>query len=473
MIRLLKTTRERIGPDKYIITNGDSDSDISPYVNGRMFESFPTPWEGDGSWAYVMNSYLRLEKQVGYAPLFIVNGNTNNQGNNADYAKLRFGLASTLLGDGYFSFDYGTESHAQFWEYDEYGVHLGRPTAPPKNLTGGSEVMRPGLWKRDFLNGMVLVNSTDRPQTYEFDADYERLHGSQDSSVNSGRISSLITIPPFDGLIVLRPLDKVTEAAYRNGAFLRVLSNTGAVKRNGFFAYTSGQRGGANLAEVTLRGYGQALLVARGNRLEARTPEGVMLKTVYPFGESFRAFVNFTVSRTGGRAYITAGVVNGAAPAVRVYDDGLEPMGEAFLAFDAKFRGGVNAAVGDLDGDGRLELAAATGIGHVPTVKVFDLGSRAVKNQFLAYDRRFTGGVNVGLGDVDGDGLSEIVTGTGFSGGPHVRVWNGRGELKNQFFAYDSKKRSGVRISVGDVDGDGRSEILAMTNDVFSLAYAN
>ena len=50
MVNLLKLTRELLGNDAVIITNGDSTDELQPYVNGRMFEPFPTPWDAGGTW---------------------------------------------------------------------------------------------------------------------------------------------------------------------------------------------------------------------------------------------------------------------------------------------------------------------------------------------------------------------------------------------------------------------------------------
>lgn len=470
MIHLLKTTRDAIGPDAVIVTNGDSDPDLQPYVNGRMFETFPTPWEYDGSWATVMGNYLRLEGQVGYPPVFIINSNTGNTGARNDFRKMRFGLASTLMGDGFFQFDFGDQDHGQTWMYDEYSAYLGEPVGDARNLTGSTTPVKPGVWRRDFKNGTVLVNSTDQAMTVDLDGDFERLNGTQDPTTNNGEIASVITIPAQDGILMLRPLERVEGAGYRNGAFMRVLSNTGEVHRTGFFAYDDRQRGGVDLAEFRQTGAPSDVIVSTsGNRLNLYDAQGRLLRSVAPFGEGWNKGLTLGFGKTGGATYVAVGAGQGASPYARLYNERLEPVTDAFMAYDPRFHGGVNVGVGDLDGDGSPEIVTGAGAGGGPHVRVFGT-DLAVKAQFFAYDPRFTGGVYVALGDVDGDGAQEIVTGPGFGGGPHVRVFNGRGEVENQFFAFDSKKRGGARVSVGDVDGDGRAEILAMTNDVFTLA---
>lgn len=468
MIKLLKTTRELIGPDAVIVTNGDSDPDLQPFVNGRMFETFPTPWEYDGTWATVMNNYLRLQKQVGYPAVFLINANTNNTGDRNDFRKMRFSLASTLMGDGFFQFDFGEQDHGQLWMYDEYGAYLGAPVGAARNLTGQTDPVRDGVWRRDFRNGTVLVNSTDQPKTVDLEGDFERIRGTQDPKVNNGEIVGTVTIPAKDGLVLLRPLERITDAAYRNGAFTRVLGADGAVKRNGFFAYDDRRRGGLDLAEFRTDD-GTSSIVSKGGRLELYDAQNRLVRNVAPFGETWSRGMTFAFGRAGGKPYVAVGAAQGGAPLVRIYDGALNPVTEAFHAYDAKFLGGVNVAVGDLDGDGSPDVAAGAGTGGGPHVRVFNK-DKALMAQFFAYDQRFRGGVHVALGDVDGDGVQEIVTGPGFGGGPHVRVWNARAQVESQFFAYDAKKNAGARVSVGDIDGDGKLEILAMTNDAFTLA---
>ncbi|TSC96056.1 MAG: Peptidase S8 and S53, subtilisin, kexin, sedolisin [Parcubacteria group bacterium Athens1014_10] len=54
-----------------------------------------------------------------------------------------------------------------------------------------------------------------------------------------------------------------------------------------------------------------------------------------------------------------------------------------------------------------------------------------------------------------------IVTGAGNGGGPHVRAFNSNGFPGSfNFFAYDKNFRGGVNVAVGDIDGDGKAEII-------------
>jgi serralysin len=110
-------------------------------------------------------------------------------------------------------------------------------------------------------------------------------------------------------------------------------------------------------------------------------------------------------------------------------------------------------------GDGPADIVTGAGPGGAPHVKAFDGQSLATTHSFFAYDVGFIGGVAVAIGDVTGDDLADIVTGT-WAGAPHVKVFAGGVEARS-FFALDPELVGGVRVAVGDMNGDGFAEIVA------------
>jgi hypothetical protein len=157
---------------------------------------------------------------------------------------------------------------------------------------------------------------------------------------------------------------------------------------------------------------------------------------------------------------IYTGVGGGSAPNLRVFTLGGSLL-SSFFAFDPAFTGGVRVAAGDLNGDKHADIIAAAGPGGGPHVKVFDGITGNLLSSFDAYATSFTGGVYVAVGDVNGDGVPDIVTGAGAGGGPQVKVFNGiQGNLLQSFLAYDSSFTGGVRVAVGDVNGDGFADII-------------
>jgi hypothetical protein len=149
----------------------------------------------------------------------------------------------------------------------------------------------------------------------------------------------------------------------------------------------------------------------------------------------------------------------GGGPHVRTWRaDGTPVAG--FMAYDPHFTGGVNVALGDLDGDGEDEIITGPGPGGGPHVRVFRADGTDTGVGFMAYDPHFTGGVNVAAIDLDGDGVDEIVTVPAQGGGPHVRIWSGSGELLDEFMA-DGFGTTGLHVSAGStLNADGGRNIL-------------
>jgi hypothetical protein len=150
----------------------------------------------------------------------------------------------------------------------------------------------------------------------------------------------------------------------------------------------------------------------------------------------------------------------GGQPHVNVYNlDGT--LRFAFDAFDPAFRGGVTVATGDVNGDGVEDIIVGAGAGGGPHVRVVSGKDLQQIHSFYAFDPNFTGGVNVAAGDVNNDGVADVIVGAGAGGGPHVRVFDGKtGQVIQEFFAYDAAFTGGVNVAGGDLDGDGRADIV-------------
>jgi len=65
-------------------------------------------------------------------------------------------------------------------------------------------IRRLGAWRRDYDNGIVLCNPTSKPVEVKLEKKYRKIRGKQCPEVNDGSIVDFVTLPPYDGLILLR-----------------------------------------------------------------------------------------------------------------------------------------------------------------------------------------------------------------------------------------------------------------------------
>ena len=140
----------------------------------------------------------------------------------------------------------------------------------------------------------------------------------------------------------------------------------------------------------------------------------------------------------------------------------LQASSPEFFAYDPGFTGGVYIASGDLDGNGHADIVCGADAGGGPHVTAFSGANGSLMTTFFAYDQRFAGGVRVAAGDVNGDGLGEIICGAGAGGGPHVTVFSSASRvLIASFFAFNPAFTGGIYVAAADVNGDGKAEVIA------------
>jgi hypothetical protein len=162
--------------------------------------------------------------------------------NNPDNFELvRYTLASTLLFDGYYGYagndgPWGGDYNSTWW-YDEYSVntqtgeavealeykgYLGNAYGPAYNVVDSLELLVDSLgigsdpvnftnkmaemkvWRRDFENGIVLVNPTEFSVTIDLRGTFKKILGSRDPTFNDGSVLDTIILPATSGVVLLR-----------------------------------------------------------------------------------------------------------------------------------------------------------------------------------------------------------------------------------------------------------------------------
>ena len=144
---------------------------------------------------------------------------------------------------------------------------------------------------------------------------------------------------------------------------------------------------------------------------------------------------------------------NDGPPVVRIWSAGGQFL-DAVQIFEDEYDGGISVAVGNFDDDAVDELVAASGPGNESRLAVFEINGDVVDilDEYAPYGA-FTGGVFVAAGDIDGDGKDDIATGPGPGGGPHVKVWFDKGN-SDEFFPYPAAFAGGVRVAIGSDDNE-------------------
>ena len=193
----------------------------------------------------------------------------------------------------------------------------------------------------------------------------------------------------------------------------------------------------------------------------------------FPFGTSFQGGINVAAGDVNADGFKDAIVAPNAVGGVgvgghiKVFSGATGSQLLDFQPFGASFAGGVRLAAADFDRDGDTEIVTATVAGVQAHVRVFDgTGALFISPSLPSFDNDFlpmgltTNGVFVAAGDVNGDGVPDIVTGAGAGSPPRVKVFTGvNGSVLASFLVYGGSFTGGVRVGLADQNADGRYDI--------------
>jgi uncharacterized delta-60 repeat protein len=244
------------------------------------------------------------------------------------------------------------------------------------------------------------------------------------------------------------------------------------------FVFAAGRVQGANTKFFAVGG--------SPGRVDVFKPDGTRVTSFAPYGASYAGDVAVAFGDVNGDGIddlITGAQVGN--PNVKVYNGAAFQNGTfnpanpdatlmaSFFPYALQFNVGVNVAVGDITGDGYADIVTGASVGN-PDVRVYSGKNLAAGPTMIAqwfpYALQFNVGANVAVGDVNGDGFADIVTGA-TGGNPDVRVYSGRdivtatfqptgGSLLAQFFAYGLNFNVGAFVTVGDVTGNGFGDVI-------------
>jgi hypothetical protein len=125
--------------------------------------------------------------------------------------------------------------------------------------------------------------------------------------------------------------------------------------------------------------------------------------------------------------------------------------------------GGVRVSSEDFTGDGIPDIVVGTGPGAPTNVRILNGATGTAIFNISPFEAAFTGGVYVAAGDITGDGVPELVITPDEGGGPRVSIFslvNGTATVRCNFLGIDdSNFRGGCRAALGDVNKDGTPDV--------------
>jgi hypothetical protein len=447
--------------DHIILLGNNHTKKYTKNLNGMMIENF-----SKDEWSKVMNRYRHNSKKREDPQINIINSNTNNEGGKQHYKKMRFGLASTLLEKGYYSFDYGDEDHSQLWWYDEYNIGLGQPTSDSESVSDKNKYQR-GVWKREFKNGLAVANSTKQNQSINLNGRYEHINGA--SPVNDGSIKSKLKLKKHGGRVVLKTFDTLKGVSFTNGNFARFFNRSGERVRNGFFVFEDQYSGGDQIAHFNLDNkQAKEKVLLHNNHLEIWRNDGVKYFSKHPYGANFSGEYSLAfadLNSKDSKEVIVAPKSNHAKP-IKIYNI-YGKLLKKWYPLGSNYDNGYSIAAHNQ----QIRLATLEGekgkiLNYKTQTTFFAKKIYKIKEttSYTAYDVQ-SNHPSIALGNINRDNQLETVVGTGEGSDPTVKIFQDQKKIR-EFKPFNSFAKPGVEVKTKDVDFDGVEDIITLNKSI-------
>jgi|GEM_PF-343022 sugar transferase (PEP-CTERM/EpsH1 system associated) len=187
-------------PGLILLGNPATDIHFSYQLNGFMWEDYPV---FSGSFDKVLQTVEEWEAQGAEPHILIINQRTKDNKAVTDkqnkiagfWERMRYATTMSMMANSlYLMFDYGNGGSphwANSWWFDEWSVDIGQPVGKAQKLPNG-------VYYRQFTNGIVLCNTTARPQTIKASdlpgGPYYRFLGGQRPDFNNGKLFTEVTL---------------------------------------------------------------------------------------------------------------------------------------------------------------------------------------------------------------------------------------------------------------------------------------
>lgn len=262
---------------------------------------------------------------------------------------------------------------------------------------------------------------------------------------------------------MIRKKSLVVGAGEGSAPKVMIINNKGKVTKS-FYAYAKSRKEGVNVTACDVNGNGTdeiitSLTYDMISEIKVFSKSGVKKNSFEMNTEGYN--VNLACGDTYGDGHEDIIIAfEGGYPLVEILNDEGDLI-NSFYAFDENFLGGVNVAAGDINKDGIDEIIVGPGVGIQAKIKFFRVSGKYLPNAYSPYGSSFTGGVRVAAGDVNGDGKDEIISVPQTEQDSLVKLhrYSSAKKLISSFLAYD-EGYSGALPAAGDINADGQAEII-------------